>query len=588
MTETQQTLDGSPDAVATALGRLLQSRAFRRSERLSRFLSFVVQEFLRGRASDLKEFTIGVEVFDKPQSFDSRTDPIVRVEARRLRKKLLQFYSTEGRHETLRFDMPIGGYSPVIRDTRLAPAEPIVLGTARPFGAGLAVLPFVNLTGDGDNDYFSDGLTEELIVALTKLDGLRVVAWNSASRLRGLDLAEAGRRLGVPTALTGSVRRSGDCLRITAQLVSTEDGRFLWSENFDRDATQIFAVQEEIASAMSQTLRVRLTPQSPRRPTNSLEAYHLFLKGRFFWNKRLKDDLRKAIALFEQSIALDPNYAEAHAGLADSWIVLAKLGVEDPSRAMPYARDIALRALTVDASIADAHVSLGSVEAIYWWNWPAAERHFQEALALRPKYATAHHWYAYDYLAPMGRLEEATRELERALEADPLSVVIHSSSAFVSWLCGRYDDSIAMFRKAIDLDSGFQRAHLGIARSLQSAGRFEEACAELDSATVAVGDMPELEALRAHAATLRGHVQEGRKRALQLEKLAEVRPIMPYVLGRAWLDLDNDKMFAYLERAVALRDPRMVHLGVAPIYRGVRGDPRYTRLLRAIGIPAGA
>jgi len=579
---------GSDEVIAAALARVLESRAFRRSERLSRFLSFVVTESLRGHASELKEFTIGCEVFDKPQSFDSRTDPIVRVEARRLRKKLLQFYSTEGRHETLRFDLPTGGYAPVIRDTRLASIDAPPEGPremARPIAPGLAVLPFVNLTGDADNEYFSDGLTEELIVALTKMDGLRVVAWNSSSRLRGQDLAEAGRRLGVPTALTGSVRRSGDCLRITAQLVSTEDGRFLWSENFDRDATQIFAVQEEIASAMSQTLRLRLTPPSTRRPTQSLEAYHLFLKGRYFWNKRLNDDIRKAIALFEQSIALDPEYAAAHAGLADSWIVLAKLGVEDPSRAMPFARDIALRALAIDASLSDAHVSLGSIEANYWWNWPAAERHFQEALALRPKYATAHHWYAYDYLAPMGRLDEAARVLERALEADPLSVVVYSSSGFVEWLRGNHDESIAYFRKALDLDPGFQRAHLGIARALQSSGRLDEACAELESAVEAIGDMPELIALQAHAETLRGRPEEGRRIANQLEKMAKTRPITSYCLARAWFDLDADKMFRYLEQALLRRDPRIVHLGVAPIYANVRMDPRYRQMLKTVGLP---
>ncbi len=580
---------GSDEAIAAALARLLDSRAFRRSERLSRFLSFVVTESLRGHASELKEFTIGCDVFDKPQTFDSRTDPIVRVEARRLRKKLLQFYSTEGRHETLRFDLPTGGYAPVIRDTRLAsidsPLETAPRDLARSVTPGLAVLPFINLTGDADNEYFSDGLTEELIVALTKLDGLRVVAWSSASRLRGEDLAEAGRRLGVPTALTGSVRRSGDCLRITAQLVSTDDGRYLWSESFDRDATQVFAVQEEIAAAMAQTLRVRLTPTSTRRPTQSLEAYHLFLKGRYFWNKRLNDDLRKAIALFEQSIALDPEYAAAHAGLADSWIVLAKLGVEDPSRAMPFARDIALRALAIDGSLSDAHVSLGSIEASYWWNWPAADRHFQAALALRPKYATAHHWYAYDYLAPMGRLEEAARELERAIEADPLSVVIHSSSGFVEWLRGRNQQSIAFFRKAIELDPGFQRAHLGIARALQSEGRFDEACSELEAAVVAIGDMPEFMALQAHAETLRGRTDAAARIANQLEKMAKTRPITPYVLARAWFDLDREKMFRYLEQAMLRRDPRMIHIGVAPIYAPIARDPRYRQMLKSIGVP---
>lgn len=575
---------GSLEAIAAALDRVLQSRAFRRSERLSRFLSFVVQESLRGRSGDLKEFTVGIEVFDKPQTFDSRTDPIVRVEARRLRKKLLQYYSTEGRHETLRFDMPIGGYAPLIRDIRLSVADAPSRETARVALPGLAVLPFVNLTGDPDNDYFSDGLTEELIVALTKLDGLRVVAWNSSSRLRGQDLADAGRRLGVPNALTGSVRRSGDCLRITAQLVSTEDGRYLWSENFDRDAQQIFAVQEEIAAAMSQTLRLRLTP-STRRPTQNLEAYHLFLKGRYFWNKRLNEELRKAITLFEQAIALDPNYAAAHAGLADSWIVLAKLGVEDPGRAMPYARDIALRALALDASLADAHVSLGSVAANYGWSWPAAENHFLDALRLHPKHATAHHWYAYDYLAPMGRLEQAARELALALEADPLSVVIHSSSGFVEWLCGRHEQSIALFRRAIDLDNSFQRSHLGIARALQSMGRFDDALAELEAATATIGDLPELVALKAHALTLAGRPAEGRKLAEQLERAASNRPIMPYVLGRAWFDLDADKAFAYLEQAMAQRDPRLVHMGVAPIYQNLRSDPRYLGMVNTIGLP---
>ncbi|MBI3696829.1 MAG: hypothetical protein HY238_18580 [Acidobacteria bacterium] len=337
--------------IQAQLSKILASPVFAGSDRMSRFLRFTVERALRGEGDRLKEYLLGVEVFDRRSSYDPRIDPIVRVEARRLRSKLEKYYETEGRGDPVRIDFPKGGYSPVLRERdRAAPA---------PERRTIAVLPFANLSSDPENEYFSDGLTEELIQALTKVEGLRVVAWSSAFQFKGKarDIRQVGRQLSVDTVLEGSVRRADDRLRITAQLVDVSDGRYLWSQIYEREMKDVFAIQDEISRAIADTPRIKLTGALVKPYTVNLEAYNLYLRGRFNWNKRTEEGLRKAIEYFEQALAGDAQYAPAYCGLADCYSMLGQYGLSPPREVMPQAKAAATRALDIDEALAEAHAS---------------------------------------------------------------------------------------------------------------------------------------------------------------------------------------------------------------------------------------
>ncbi|MGH9631605.1 MAG: hypothetical protein ACRD7E_25140, partial [Bryobacteraceae bacterium] len=302
------------------------SETFARSVRMSRFLRFSVEHVLNGRAGHLKEYVIGVEVFDRGTSYDPRVDPIVRVEARRLRSKLEHYYETEGREDDLIIDLPKGNYAAVFRSRGAAPpnAGP---GT---HSAAIAVLPLISFGPHGDDEYCADALTQELIHALTKVDGLRVVAWNSAVQMKGrqVDVYSIGQQLKVASVLRGHLRRAGERFRIVVQLVDTSTGYYLWSETFDRDFSEVFAIQEEISRAIVRNLKLSpsLIPAATRS-TASTQAFDLYLRGRFYWNKRTHEGLMKSIECFQEAIRLDENFAQAYAGVADAFTLLADYGL---------------------------------------------------------------------------------------------------------------------------------------------------------------------------------------------------------------------------------------------------------------------
>ncbi|HYP13246.1 MAG TPA: hypothetical protein VEQ63_04925, partial [Bryobacteraceae bacterium] len=337
-----------PAAIRKQLSRILESHALAASDRMARFLRFVVEHSLAGRSGELKEYLIGVEVFDRKQSYDPRVDPIVRVEARRLRAKLAEYYQKDGTADDILVELPKGSYVP--RFTRRGDAATSVPSSLSGSGKTpeanaqaqprtIAVLPFGNVSRDPENDYFSDGLTEELIHALTKVPTLRVVAWNSAVRVRGgeRDIYGIGQQLGVETVLMGSVRCDGMRIRILAQLVETKTGFYRWSENYDRDVNEMFAIQEEIARSIVAALQGKLSGDVPRRDYN-LQAYNEYLKGRFYWNKRTTDGMRRASTHFEKAIQIDPQFALGYAGLADTYVLLSGYGVAHPAESFHKGR----------------------------------------------------------------------------------------------------------------------------------------------------------------------------------------------------------------------------------------------------------
>ncbi|HUJ21637.1 MAG TPA: FlgO family outer membrane protein [Bryobacteraceae bacterium] len=577
----------SAESIRTQVRKILSSTAFARSERLARFLNFTIEEMLEGRGEHLKEFVIGVEVFDKNETYDPRMDPIVRVEARRLREKLRKYYETEGRHDSLHIEFPTGSYSPVVQAFE---GPPPAIGRTLSRENAIAVLPFANLSSEQENEYFSDGLTEELINALTKVEGLRVVAWSSAFQLKGKarDIRRIAEQLKVRAVLEGSVRRTEDRLRITAQLVDAGDGHYLWSESYERALKDVFAVQDEISSAIVGALRLKLAGPAGRslvtRYTENLQAYHLYLKGRFAWNKRNEEDFYKALGYFEQAIDIDPKYAPAYAGMADVYIMLGEHGALPALSVMPKARAAATHALEIDPSLGEALVSLGSVAALFEWNWSAAEQYFRRGIERNPSYPTAHHWYGYDYLAPLGRLDEAIAELDRAHHLDPLSLIITTSLGTLFDMARQHERARAYYDKVFELDPGFVRAHLSAGRSYLHQHMHSQAVAAFEKARELQPNSPVPLALLAHAYNVAGAREEAERLRQALHRFCRTCPVPAYLLARAHLSFDHDRAFELLEQAFEERDPRLPHLNVSPIWDCLRADERFAELVRRIGL----
>ncbi|HLX44611.1 MAG TPA: tetratricopeptide repeat protein [Bryobacteraceae bacterium] len=573
----------TPESIRAQVRKIIASRAMARSERLARFLDFTVSETLDGHADQLKEFVIGVEVFDRRQDYDPRLDPIVRVEARRLRMKLRKYYEGEGREDKLRIEFPKGSYAPAIRVEHAAP----VTGEVRETRRAIAILPFVNIDVREECEYFIDGFTEEVIDSLTKVEGLRVVAWSSSLKLKGTprDYARIGEQLNVDVVLEGSIRHGAPgTMRVAVQLVSVRDGSYLWTESYDKPVEESCSVRDAIASAVARALRVKLT--APKSRARNIEAYHFYLKGRYHWNKRTDEAVQLGAGYLEQAIATDPGYALAYAGWADCQVVLAKFGTVASRDAMPKARSAAKRALALDSTLAEPHVALGSIASLFDWDWTAAEQHYRLAIQMNPGYATAHQWYAHDYLAGVGRLEEAEAELALARDCDPLSVVILASSAENVILQRRPQEALDFYAKTLELDSYFPRAYFGLARTLLLLGRRDEAVDAIERGFALNPGSPLALATRISVYGALGRIAEARRMLTDLEAMAQTTRVAPYLMMRAWMTLDVIRSCEFLEQACEDRDPRLIHAGASPIYDPLRGSSCFESVLRRMGLAA--
>ncbi len=551
-------------------------------------MRFTVEQALRGREDQLKEYVIGVEVFDRNTAYDPRIDPIVRVEARRLRSKLRDYYQTEGRDDALRIEFPIGGYIP---DFQTAAAGSEAPNRARSSAAGcaIAVLPFTNLSSDAENEYFSDGLTEELIRAVTKMEGLRVVAASTAMQLKGKphDVRAIGEQLNVRFVLEGSVRKSGGRLRITAQLLDAVEGFYLWSESYDRQMEDVFAIQDEISGAIARTLRLRLVGEKAGAPgrKRNLEAYNLYLQGRFHFNKRTEAGLRKAIATFRESLSIEPEYAAAYAGLADSYALLSRYGIQRPADVMEAARKNAQRALELEPGLADAHVSMGFVKSSYDWDWKAAERHYVRALELNPNHASAHQWYGEDFLTPTGNLDEALLHVRRATELDPLTLVTLSSLAGMFVSRREYASAAVQAQKIIEMDPNFYRGHMVLGRAYVQMGRLSEGIQCFQRGKVLSGNAPYITAVLAHAYAVAGRAGEARELLAELLDLSARRWVPATSLALVAFGLGELELgFDWLEHALGEREGPLVNLNVYPTYDPVRLHPRFKGVIGRLGL----
>jgi serine/threonine-protein kinase len=587
----------SPEVVRTELQRILKSPGFLHSKRLCRFLSFVVENTLAGRSSHLKEYLIGLEVFEKDESFDPRLDPIVRVEAGRLRAKLAKYYETDGRSAPVVIELPRGTYVPVFRHGQphpALPAGPEAVAEIHPEARTIAVLPFADQSLNKDQEYFCEGMTMELVDVLTKVEGLRVAAWGSARQLRRQDhdILEIGRRLGVGVVLDGAVRKEGERLRITTQLVDVARGCYLWSDTYDRELKDVFVIQEEISRAIVDTLKVHLIGERERqlvkRSTESATAYKLYLKGRYYWNKRSKEGLWEGLRCFEKALEQDSSYALAYAGLADSYSLLGNYGVLPSHTVRARAKDAAVKAVEMDPTLAEAHTSLGHVIATYDWDWEQAEREFELAIQLNPAYATAHHWYAITCLMPLRRLDEALLEIGRAQELDPVSASITRDTGLVYFCRQEYDRAASQALQTLALDPTFYEGYWMLGLACEQRDQFAEACAAFEKGVV-LSRSPRLIGALGHSYALWGRRDQALRYVGELAALAERRYVSAFDTALIYMGLrDKDRAFQWLDKALAQRCYEMVWLKADPRWEVLRADPRFSSLLNAIGLERGS
>ncbi len=460
---------------------------------------------------------------------------------------------------------------------------------ARPH-ASVAVLPFVNLSAEPDSEYFSDGLTEELIHALSRLPGLQVVSRTSAFEFKGKaqDVRRIGEQLKVTAVVEGSVRKLGDRLRVSTQLVNVNDGYCLWSQRFDCKMTDIFDMQDEMAKTIANLLKVELGSKARsglfKRYTEDLEAYDLYLRGRFQWNKRSGEGFQKALEYFERALTLDPDYAPAHAGIADYYISVASWGLVPPMEAWPKAKESVSNALAADETLPEAHASMGVIRMWSEWDWKEAEREYLRAIELNPGQPLPHVHYNL-LLVQTGRSEEAEEQIRLALASDPLSVPAIMYLAGVFHYRREYDRSLEQARRALELDRNDIEAHVVMALNYEQKGEFDKAIAEHQKAHELSGYNPLILGPLASCYGLSGDKEKALALLEELNNAAEQGYVPPISWVMLYLGIgDKEKAFEWLEKAAEVRDVLLCYLKVGPIYDSIRSDPRYEALLLRMGL----
>ena len=456
----------------------------------------------------------------------------------------------------------------------------------------IAVLPFADLSPEKDQEYFCDGMTEELISALAKVEELKVASRTSAFQFKGerQDIRQIGDKLKVGTVLEGSVRRSGTRLRITAQLIDVQDGYEIWSEKFDRNLEDIFTIQEEISLAIVDSLKVNILKEEReslvKRYTRNAEAYKLYLKGRYFWNRRYEGGLQKSIEFFNQAIATDPGYALAYAGIADSYSLLAHYGFLPPREASPKAKAAAEKAIEIDHHLAEAHASLGRIKLHYDWDWNGAEKELKRALELNPKYATGLEWYAL-YLMIMGRFDQAIGEAKKALELDSLSLIINAVLGGIYYFAGMLHESIEQFRRTIEIDPQFSVTYLFQAGALMALGKVNESVDSLKKLVMLTGKSPFALGYYGGALALAGQKDQALKVLDDLLELSKKRFVSPLYIAMVYIGFDDrDKIFENLEKAYEERESFMAFINTWPQFHGLRRDPRFKAIIEKMGFPS--
>ncbi len=457
----------------------------------------------------------------------------------------------------------------------------------------IAVLPFQNRSTEADTDYLSDGLAESLIYRLSQLPNLKVSPTSSVFRYKGkeIDPVKVGRELGVNAVLSGRMVQRGDNLTISAELVDVRYNKLLWGEQYERKMSELLATQREIAREIVEKLKLKVSGEEKglaKHYTESNEAYQLYLKGRFYWNKRSEEGMHKSIEYFQQAIDRDPDFALAYSGLADSYDLLGipeAGGGVPPSEVLPKAKAAALKALEIDETLSEPHVSLAHVKFFYDRDSAGAEREYKRAIELNPNYAMAHHWYAI-YLSVVGRQREALAEIRRAQDLDPLSLPINIWLGRILSLVGQSDQAVEQLRKTVEMDPNFVLAHYRLGVLYEEKGMYEEAISEFKQVLKLSGGKPLGVAALARAYALAGKREEAQKNLDELLQMSMQRYVSPTSIALIYIAFgDKDKAFAWLDEADKAHDPNVVRIREDPRFESLRSDPRFNDLVRRIGIP---
>ena len=617
------------DEIRAQLARLLATGAFVSSLRRSQLLRYLVERMLGGEGQGITEYAIGVDVFERPVSFDPRIESIVRNEAGRLRQKLKDYYAEQGRQDRVLIELPPRGYKPAFTFRQAeAPPTPVhptgeveVSRPSRPRGVwisalvvaaalltslwlyrwrngssplpdsepirALAVLPLQNLSNDPDQEYFTDGMTDELITDLAQLHDLKVVSKTSIMQYKGVrkPLPQIGRELGVDAVIEGSVLRSGTRMRITAQLIRAATDRHLWAHSFEGDLRDVLSLQAQVAETITGAVKLNLTSAERQRFRSARpmdpEAYDAYLRGRYHLNRRDQAGFEQAIGYFNQSLEGNPNFALAYAGLSNCYTLLAFESITPDNSAK--ARAAALKAVALDDGLAEPHTSLAGIDVLEW-NWPDAEKEFQRALALNPNYALAHHWHGNLYLSPLGRHAEAIAELKRAQDLDPLSLIIKTDLGFAYFFAGQYDAAISQLQKVLSVDSSFAPAHWVLEEYYFARQMYGPAAEEIAQLLSHNGDPAMARMVRA------AYASGGRQKLLLF--IANAKGAhgglyfgLEYV-AIAYLQLGRKRAaLAALEQDVLRHDPDLIRLKGNPIWNSLRSEPEFQEIERRIGLP---
>ncbi|HEY8462278.1 MAG TPA: tetratricopeptide repeat protein, partial [Blastocatellia bacterium] len=477
-------------------------------------------------------------------------------------------------------DRPASGQSRASSGSQRAPLD------------SLAVLPFFTTSGDPNASYLAEGIPESLIINLSRLSELRVMAWSTVIRFRGreVDALEIGRDLGVRAIFAGRMYQFGEDLVIKTELVDVNDGSQLWGAQYRRKLDDLGAIEQELSLEICERLKVRLNEEERRRLakryTENAAAYQAYLKGRYYWNQRTAKALRKAIESFEEAIKLDDGYALAYAGLADCYCLVSIYGGAPPKNVMPRAKAAALKALDIDDGLAETHTSLAAVMVWFDWDWEASEREFKRAIELNPHYAVARHWYGSVLLAAQGRFDEALASENRALELEPLSLVINSNLGFICYQAGRFDEAIKHLRRTLEMDDGFvyARFHLGLCHAHR--GDYDKAIAELRLAIEQAGGRGALiQAALGYTYAVAGRRDEALRILAELQSVPVNRDVSPFYMAMIYAGLDDrEQALKWLESACEERYNWIVWLGVEPMFANLRHEAQFKGMLRRIGL----
>jgi TolB-like protein/Tfp pilus assembly protein PilF len=458
-----------------------------------------------------------------------------------------------------------------------------------PPSKSIAVLPFDNLSEDKSNAFFAEGVQDEILTRLAKVHDLKVISRTSTQHFKSApeNLPEIAKQLGVANILEGSVQRAGDAVRVNVQLINAMTDAHLWADIYDRKLTDIFGVESEIAKTIADTLQAKLTGSEKiamaKRPTEDPEAHELYLKGRFFWNKRTAADLRKSIEFFHQAIEKDPGYAQAYAARAQAWKLLPAFDGGAPNECFPQAEAAARKALALDETSSTAHAALASLKGLNGFDYPAAIAEYERTLESNPNDATTRQWFANDTLANVGQTEREIRELKRAVELDPLSLIINSNLGWAYIHAGRFDEAVAQLRKTLEMDGSFYYARYGLALALELKGLIPEATAEYEK-TIRISDDSVPLGMLGRLYAVQGQNEETQKILQQLRQRREQRYTPAYSLALVYLGLgDHNQALDWLEQGYREHDGFNIGpIRIDPLLAPLRGDPRFEALAEKI------